>query len=44
MSPLIAIYKSFIRPHLENGDIIYDQAYTFPVFRNWIPFSTAPHQ
>ena len=25
-SPLI-IYKSFIRPHLDYGDVIYDQAY-----------------
>ena len=22
---LLSIYKSFIRPHLDNGDIIYDQ-------------------
>ena len=26
--PLLAIYKSFIRSHLDYGDIIYDQAYT----------------
>ena len=26
-SALLTIYKSFIRPHLEYGDIIYDQAY-----------------
>ena len=25
---LPTIYKSFIRPHLDYGDIIYDQAYT----------------
>ena len=25
-STLITIYKSFIRPHLDYGDIIYDQA------------------
>ena len=25
--PLITIYKSLIRPHLDYGDIIYDQAY-----------------
>ena len=25
--PLIIIYKSFIRSHLDYGDIIYDQAY-----------------
>ena len=26
-SSLLTIYKSFIRPHLDYGDIIYDQAY-----------------
>ena len=26
---LITIYKSFIRPHLDYGDIIYDQVYNF---------------
>ena len=25
---LLTIYKSFIRPHLDYGHIIYDQAYT----------------
>ena len=25
--PLITIYKSFIRPHLDYGDVIYDQNY-----------------
>ena len=25
--PLLTIHKSFIRPHLDCGDIIYDQAY-----------------
>ena len=25
--PLLTIYKSFIRPHLDYGDIIYEQAY-----------------
>ena len=25
--PLLTIYKSFVRPHLDYGDIIYDQAY-----------------
>ena len=24
---MLTIYKSFIRPHLDYGDIIYDQAY-----------------
>ena len=26
--PSLTIYKSFIRPHLDYGDVIYDQAYT----------------
>ena len=26
-SLLITIYKAFVRPHLDYGDIIYDQAY-----------------
>ena len=26
-SSLIAIYKAFVRPHLDYGDILYDQAY-----------------
>ena len=26
--PLLIIYKSFIRPHLDYGDVIFDQAYT----------------
>ena len=25
--PLITVYKSFLRPHLDYGDVIYDQAY-----------------
>ena len=29
--PFITIYKSFIRPHLDYGGIIYEQAYNFPV-------------
>ena len=27
MTALLAIYKCLIRPHLDYGDIIYDQAY-----------------
>ena len=27
--PLITIYNSFIKPYLDYGDIIYDQAYNF---------------
>ena len=26
--PLLTIYKSFVRYHLDYGDAIYDQAYT----------------
>ena len=26
-APLITIYKSFIRPHLDYGDMIYDQTF-----------------
>ena len=26
-SALITIYKSFVRPHIDYGDIVYDQAY-----------------
>ena len=26
-SALITIYKAFVRPHLDYGDILYDQAY-----------------
>ena len=29
--PLITIYKSFIRSHLDYGDIIYDQAYNISI-------------
>ena len=28
MPSLVTIYKSFIRPHLDYGDIMYDQAHT----------------
>ena len=26
---LITIYKAFVRPHLDYGDILYDQAFNF---------------
>ena len=32
--PLLRIYKSFIRPHLDDGEIIYDQAYTASFHQN----------
>ena len=25
--PLLTIYKSFVRPHLDYGDVVYDQHY-----------------
>ena len=31
---LITILKSFIRPHLENGDIVYDRAYNTSFHQN----------
>ena len=33
-SALLIIYKSFIRPHLDYGDIIYDQAYNASFYQN----------
>ena len=27
---VIRIYKAFVRPHLDNGDIWYDQAFNLP--------------
>ena len=33
-SPLLRIYKSFIRPHLDYGDIIYDKAYNSSFHQN----------
>ena len=30
MTALLTIYKCFIRPHLDYGDIIYDEAYNLP--------------
>ena len=31
---LITIYKTFIRPHLHYGDILYDQAYNMSFHQN----------
>ena len=33
-APLFTIYKSFIRPHLDYGDIIYDKAYNSSFHQN----------
>ena len=32
--PLLTIYKSFIRPHLDYGGIIYDKAYNSSFYQN----------
>ena len=32
--PLLTIYKSFIRPPLDYGDIIYDKAYNSSFYQN----------
>ena len=32
---LVTIYKSFIRPHLDYGDIIYDQANNSSLHQNF---------
>ena len=34
-APLLTINKSFIRPHLDYGDIIYDKAYNSPFHQNF---------
>ena len=33
--PLLTIYKSFIRPHLDYGDVVYDQHYIILSTINW---------
>ena len=38
-APLITIYKSFIRSHLDYGDMIYDQTFNMPFQKKWKPFS-----
>ena len=39
--PLLTIYKSFIRPHLDYGDIIHDQAYAALFYQKM--FNTTQH-
>ena len=38
-APLIAIYKLFIRPHLDYGDMIYYQTFSMSFQQKWKPFS-----
>ena len=44
---LITIFKSFIRPHFDYGDIIYDRAYTtfikICLIKIWNQFNTTRH-
>ena len=40
-NPLLTIHKSFIRPHLYYGNIIYDQSYIILLFvKDWNHFNT----
>ena len=41
--PLLTIYKSFIRPHLDYGDVIYDQTYTASFHQKMYLFNTTQH-
>ena len=38
-APLLTIYKSIIRPHLDYGDIIYDKVYNGSFHQNLEKFS-----
>ena len=41
---LLTLYKSFVRPHLDYGDIIYDPSQTMKAFAiNLKQFNTMPH-
>ena len=42
-SALLTIYRSFIRPHLDYGDIIYDKAFNEFFTLNWNHFNITPH-
>ena len=39
---LITIYKAFVRPHLDYGDVLYDQAFNPSFHEKLNPFSTVP--
>ena len=36
---LVTIYKVFIRPHLDYGDVLYDQALIILSTQKWNPFN-----
>ena len=38
-SALLTIYKRFIRPHLDYGDIIYDQAYNASLHQKLLQYN-----
>ena len=40
---LLTIYKSFIKPHLDYGDIIYDTNLMSLFMLNWNHFNIMPH-
>ena len=42
-STLLTIYKSFIRPHLDYGDKIYDKAFMSLFTLNWNHFNITLH-
>ena len=38
----MTIYKTFVRPHLGYGDVIYDEAYNELLRENLNPFNIMP--
>ena len=36
---LVTIYKAFIRPHLDYGDVLHDQAFNNSLHEKWNPFN-----
>ena len=38
-APLITVYKSFIRPHVDYGDMIYDQTFNMSFQQKWNLYS-----
>ena len=39
---LVTIYKAFIRPHLDYGDVLHDQAFNNSLHEKWNPFNIMP--
>ena len=42
-SALLIIYKSFIRPHLDHGNIVYDKAFNESFHANCNHLNITPH-